>query len=104
MKKKSPLVVTLGETIFEWSFPLKSEYRTDAESFELTIEDLPPPNASRWESQAIELAINGKSQLIGRVDVTESKMVVRGRDYIAELVECDVDSDDDTDPEDDASK
>ena len=58
MKKKSPLVVTLGETIFEWSFPLKSEYRTDAESFELTIEDLPPPNASRWESQAIELAIN----------------------------------------------
>lgn len=78
------------------SYSIKSAYTVSTDSFEFALYDTDRSKLLRLEMQPVELLINGASQLIGRIDSTEigndgSAVTCRGRDYIADLVECRVD-------------
>jgi len=78
------------------SYSLKSAYTTSTDGFEFSLYDTDRSKLLRLEMQPIELLINGASQLIGRIDATEigndgSAVTCRGRDYLADMVECNVD-------------
>jgi len=77
-------------------YSIKSAYTTSTDSFEFSLFDEDRSKLMRLEMQPVELLINGASQLIGRIDATEigndgSAVTFRGRDYIADLVECNID-------------
>jgi prophage tail gpP-like protein len=77
-------------------YSLDTGYLTSTDGFEFTLYH---PDRSRLlglEMQPVNLLIDGNSQLIGKVEVTEigddgSAVHCSGRDYIARLVECNVD-------------
>lgn len=78
------------------SYSIKSAYTTSTDSFDFSLYDEDRSKLMRLEMQPVELLINGASQLIGRIDATEiggdgSAVTCRGRDYVADLVECNVD-------------
>ena len=78
------------------SYSIKSAYTTSTDSFEFSLYDEDRTKLQRLEMQPVELLINGASQLIGRIDATVigndgSAVTCRGRDYMADLVECNVD-------------
>jgi prophage tail gpP-like protein len=78
------------------SYTLKAAYTTSTDGFEFELYDTDHSKLFGLEMQPVELLINGKSQLIGRIDSTEiggngSAVTCRGRDYLADLVECNVD-------------
>lgn len=101
VKTPSALAVLLqrsGETltnVVEWSIDSAFMVSTDAFSFTLYDEDT--DNLRGLELQPVELLVNGASQAIGRIDKTRrghsgSRVVAcTGRDFIADLVECNVD-------------
>lgn len=85
------------ETRFEdWS--IDSSYLVSTDGFSFTIA---PDGRDRsllrdLEIQPVELLVNGASQCFGRIDVTDiggrgSALACEGRDFIADLVECNVD-------------
>jgi hypothetical protein len=81
-------------------YTLESDYLTSTDGFEFGLYD-EPAFMEGLDMHPVELLISGPSvdaaqQLLGRIDVTElggegSGMVCRGRDYMADLVECHVD-------------
>jgi len=78
------------------SYSIKSAYTTSTDNFEFSLYDEDPEKLDRLEMQPVELLINGASQLIGRIDSTVigndgSAVTCRGRDYMADLVECNID-------------
>lgn len=78
------------------SYTLKSAYTTSTDSFEFSFFDEDRSKMLRLEMQPVELLINGAMQLIGRIDSTDigndgSAVTCRGRDYIADLLECNID-------------
>jgi prophage tail gpP-like protein len=80
--------------VTEWS--INSNYITSTDGFEFSLYDENRQNLRGLELQPVELLVNGASQLLGRIDITEvggtgSAVTYRGRDYIADLVECNVD-------------
>lgn len=80
--------------IEEWR--IESNYLGSTDSFSLTIVDEEPQNLRDLECQPVSLILNGATQLIGRIDQTvrgdRGKAVeCHGRDYIADLVECNID-------------
>jgi prophage tail gpP-like protein len=86
------------ETRFiEWQ--IDSSYLTSTDGFSFTIS--PGAGADRsllrdLEIQPVELLVNGASQCFGRVDATSigdrgSALTCEGRDFIADIVECNVD-------------
>jgi prophage tail gpP-like protein len=80
--------------IEDWS--IDSAYLGSTDGFSFTIIDDNPNNLRDLECQPVSLYVNGACQLIGRIDQTvrgdKGKSVVcRGRDYMADLVECNID-------------
>lgn len=79
--------------VVDWS--IHTDFLTATDSWSITIlDDRPQP---RWyELQQVELYVEGRKQLIGRVDSTdrgdEGYLVkLQGRDYLADLTECNID-------------
>jgi prophage tail gpP-like protein len=87
--------------IESWSIDTSYLVPTDGFDFELFESD---DNTSAFaagflaglDQRPVTLSIDGQPQLIGRIEITEigrrgSAVTCRGRDYIADLVECNVD-------------
>lgn len=84
------------ETEFE-SWEIDSSYLVSSDGFNFTIA---PRGSDRsrlrdLEIQPVELLVNGVSQCFGRIDATtigdSSSLLCEGRDFIADIVECNVD-------------
>lgn len=78
------------------SFSIKSSYLTSTDGFEFTFIPRDLAVFRDLECQPVELLIDGKSQLVGRIDKTRIgndgvAVTCEGRDYIADIVECNVD-------------
>ena len=96
----SPLTVRfpkLGretQLVKEWS--IDSAYLVSTDGFEFTLYDPNRENLRSLEMQPVELLVGGVSQAIGRIDKTViggdgTAIKCQGRDYISDLVECNVD-------------
>jgi prophage tail gpP-like protein len=75
-------------------YRLESSYTTSTDGFSFTLYQHDAPG---WfwnlELQPVELLIDGNSQVLGRVDLTDvggdgSAMSFQGRDFVSDLVEC----------------
>lgn len=78
------------------NYSLKSAYMTSTDSFTFSLYDTDRSKLLDLEMQPVELLINDASQMIGRIDATDigddgSAVTCEGRDYIADLVECNID-------------
>jgi len=80
------------------SYSLNSHYTTPTDGWELVVysEDDPIGLRRRWRPwQPVKLFVNGRQQLVGRIDKTQSvgasSLKVSGRDYLADLVDGTVD-------------
>jgi prophage tail gpP-like protein len=83
------------ETRFK-SWSIESAYLQSTDSFYFDLLTDEPRDATRLLLQPVELTVGGASQLLGRIDKTtvgQNGRSIRceGRDYIADLVECNVD-------------
>jgi prophage tail gpP-like protein len=98
--KESLLTVRFSATgvetrnITKWS--IDSAYLVSTDGFEFELFDPEFTRGNRLELQPVELLVNGASQLIGRIDRTRigdngRALTCIGRDYIADLVEGNVD-------------
>lgn len=84
------------ETISVSDWSISSAYMTSTDGFTFTLVDSDRANLRDIELQPVELSVNGCSQVIGRVEITTvgdngNAVMCEGRDYIAELVEGNVD-------------
>jgi len=97
---KPNLVVTLertGATFANISqYSIQSSYVVSTDAFSFTAVD--ERNRDRLfgnEMESVELTIDGASQMLGRIEVTEGNGIYSrrfsGRDYLSDLVECHVD-------------
>jgi prophage tail gpP-like protein len=80
--------------IEEWS--IDSSYLVSTDGFSFTLYSEKRDELRDLELQPVELTVNGASQCLGRIEVTEtggngSSVTCQGRDYISELVECNID-------------
>lgn len=104
--KDSTLVVSLPvfgrevTTVKSWS--IDSDYLKSTDGFEFVLWPFDTDGVRlgvgdrRLELQPVELFVNGAKQLVGRIDVTDvgdNGLAIRcqGRDFMADLVECNVD-------------
>jgi len=77
-------------------YSISSNYLTSTDGFEFSAFDPDRSKLQNLECQPVELLIHEASQLIGRIDVSRvgdngSAYTFSGRDYIADIVECNVD-------------
>lgn len=77
--------------VTEWE--LDSGYEVSADAFSFTLFEQDRALLKGLELQPVELLVNGVSQMLGRIEVTERgatalTMRCEGRDYISEIVEC----------------
>lgn len=76
-------------------YRIDSSYTTSTDGFQFTLLDFERDLVDELELQPVELLIDGKSTLVGRIEVTErrddSSVVCSGRDYLSELVTCSAD-------------
>ena len=80
--------------ITDWE--INSSYITSTDGFSFTAFDSDPEALANLEMQPVELLVNGCSQVLGRIDTSEvggngTAWTFHGRDYIADLLECNVD-------------
>lgn len=78
------------------SYRLASSYMTSTDGWEIATYDEDRDKLRGLELQPVEISLDNQQQLLGRIDVTEvggdgSAVTLRGRDYLADLVECNVD-------------
>ena len=77
----------------EWS--IETDYFTSTDSFSLRYYDPEPSRLQGLELEPVELVLGDSQQLLGRVDVSvnhgDGTIELQGRDYIADMVECNVD-------------
>lgn len=78
------------------SWSIESDYTTSTDCFEFVLYDDKPENLRDLEGLPVLLVVNGATQVIGRIDDTVRgddgiSVTCMGRDYIADLVECNVD-------------
>jgi prophage tail gpP-like protein len=78
------------------SWSLNSAFFTSTDGFSFTVYDTDRKNLRGLELEPIEVILNGQSQGLGRIDVTTtgdngSAVHCQGRDYIADIVECNID-------------
>jgi len=78
------------------SWTIESDYLVSTDGFEFEMFDENPDNLRNLEGKPVLLVLNGATQLIGRIDSTERgrsgrSVICKGRDYIADLVECNID-------------
>lgn len=98
---ESKLVIRFEQLDREFNFFVKSwrienSYTVSTDGWEAVLYHPDRTNLFGLELQPVELILNGNSQLLGRVDRTEiggdgSAVTINGRDYLADLVECNVD-------------
>lgn len=80
--------------IQEWS--IDSSFTVSTDGFDFTAYDDDVTKLRNLELQPVELLVNGHSQVLGRIDMSscgDDGTAVRfaGRDYLADIVECNVD-------------
>ena len=93
----SVLFETTGKvltTITEWE--ISSNYLTSTDGFSFTAYSDKREDLWNLELQPVTLSVNGAQQVVGRIDKTMmgnngTAVSFSGRDYIADLVECNVD-------------
>lgn len=78
------------------SYSIDSSFMTATDGFEFALWEEDRSRLYGLETEPVELILDGASQVLGRIDVTEmggdgSAVTCRGRDYIADLTECNVD-------------
>lgn len=80
------------------SYELDSSYLTSTDGWSVEVYQEPSESErlGRLELQPVEILVNGAQQVLGRVERTRvggdgSAMALEGRDYISDLVECNVD-------------
>lgn len=81
---------------FVKSYTLESDYTVATDGWTVDLFSPNPGDLLNLELQPIEILINGASQVVGRVEVTDAggdgtSITIAGRDYIADLVECHID-------------
>lgn len=99
--EQSPLVVYLEaqnnrEIIQIKSWSIDSDYLVSTDAFEFTAVSQDPEELRQLEGEPVRLTVGGALQLVGRIDQSERgsdglAVTYRGRDYIADLVECNID-------------
>lgn len=78
-------------------YTIDSAYMTSTDAFSVQLYEPDPALRRDLELQPIQLLIDGNLQVTGRIEITEigsingSTISCRGRDYIADLLECHVD-------------
>lgn len=82
------------QRVKDWS--IDSSYLVSTDEFHFTLYSPKREDFQDIELQPVELIVNGASQCLGRIEVTErgsdgSAVACSGRDYISEIVECNVD-------------
>jgi prophage tail gpP-like protein len=78
------------------SYEIDSAYMTPTDGWEVVLYDTDRTKLRGLELQPVELLLDGAQQVLGRVDVTEvggdgSAVTLRGRDYLADATECNID-------------
>lgn len=78
------------------SFEIDSSYMTSTDGWSVTLYDTDRSKLRGLELEPVEILLNDAQQVLGRVDVSEvgndgSAVTLRGRDYLADMVECNVD-------------
>jgi len=77
------------------SFKLDSDYTKSTDSFSIEVAASHMRDLVGMEAQPIEIYVNSLPVMAGRIDRTEirddSSMTIGGRDYMADLVECNID-------------
>jgi prophage tail gpP-like protein len=99
LETDSPLIVLLGNNIAltrikSWS--IESDYLQSVDGFEFVVVADSPEHLRGLEAQPVTLMVAGVPQLVGRIDQTQRgddgyAVTCTGRDYIADLVECNID-------------
>jgi hypothetical protein len=82
------------DKILEWS--INSAYLTSTDGWSATLLDPNLESLDGFELEPVVLLVDDASQVVGRVDITTigdkgSAETIEGRDYIADMVECNVD-------------
>ncbi len=77
-------------------YSLHSSFMTSTDGFEFTSYAEDRTKLQDLELEPVELLLNGNSQVLGRIDQSEiggtgSAVTFRGRDFVSDLVECNVD-------------
>lgn len=85
---------SLMNEVTSWS--IDSDYLTTTDGFEFSCYSPDPSKVRGLEMEAVELKVNGHSQLIGRIDSSRighkgGEVSYQGRDYLADMVECAID-------------
>ena len=84
-----------GRTLEVEDYELTQTFTGSVDTFEFTYYSQNPEDLAFLELQPVTIRINGRTQFIGRIDATEqgdsSAITCQGRNYIADLVECNVD-------------
>jgi prophage tail gpP-like protein len=97
---ETPLIVRLPAlgreltNIPDWS--ISSSFMTSTDGFEFSLYEEDVEKTRGLELQPVELVVYGQTRLIGRIDGSRRgrngyTVTYRGRDFIADLVECNVD-------------
>lgn len=77
----------------EWS--IETDFFSSTDGFSLSYYDSDPSRLQGLELEPIELLLGDAQQLLGRVDSTvnhgDGTIEINGRDYFADMVECNVD-------------
>jgi len=77
----------------EWS--IETDFFTSTDGFSISFYDPDHNRLQGLELEPVELLLGSAQQLLGRVDVTvnhgDGVLDIQGRDYIADMVECNVD-------------
>jgi hypothetical protein len=84
------------DVVLQKGWSLDSSYLTPTDGFEFTLYDTDRAKLRGLELQPVNLLVDGNSQLLGRIDMTErgsdgSAITCRGRDYLSDMTECHVD-------------
>lgn len=77
-------------------YTIRSDFLTSTDSFSFTYYSEDDANLDGLEMQPVTIRVNGRPYVIGRIEKTTcgdngSAVSCEGRDYIADLVECNVD-------------
>lgn len=78
------------------SYSIASSYMTSTDGWSVDLYSDDVTTLQGLETEPIELVLNGTSQVLGRIDASSAggdgtAVTLRGRDYIADIVECNVD-------------
>lgn len=84
------------DVVLNSGYSIDSSYLTPTDGFEFTLYDTDRAKMRGLELQPVNLLIDGHSQCLGRIDMTErgtsgTAITCKGRDYLADMTECHVD-------------